>query len=331
MKSAGETGGIQRARGWKIPGAITKNVLLDPGIVYTLADVLLFAGTNMVGFGAMAGAMGIAMGLKTLAVVQPSFLRKYPKLSRFAFDDRTPLRINSIALVIVGVAAVATGAFLPAAASFLFAMANFRLAESISRREKTIRHRDPAQKISVGEMAKVFFLRPEFYLNAGFVCAGLMAGGAALYVLPVVIAAFGIGMRNAMKEKPEHEGHPKLLTAAAAGAFAFIGYGNAHGLIAVAHAINAVVLVEMERRVTEGGHRAILKDLADRAISVPGEGIRVAGELSQHPVRWTQKVQQAALPPARQLSSAFRKIAAGNKPANQNEMPDKKKTQGPGL
>ena len=103
--------------------------------------------------------------------------------------------------------------------------------------------------------------RPDMYLNAGFALAGLMAGGAALFILPVVAVAFVVGMKNTLQNRPEHTMHPKLITASAAGLFTGIGHSSGHGLIAAAHALNTVVLVEMERRITPGGGKQIIKDV----------------------------------------------------------------------
>jgi hypothetical protein len=210
-------------------------------------------------------ATGIAAGLRTLSILKPSFLQKHPKLAKIVFDDRTPLRAGGLALLVVGGAALATGAFLPAAASILFAVANFRLAESISKKAHNQAQVDPPPRLTkpnAAEITAVMLKRPEIYLNAGFACAGLMAGGGALFILPVVATAFGVGMHNALKEKPEYAGHPKIITASAAAVFSAIGYANGHTLIAAAHAINAVSLVEMERRVTPGGMKQIVKDMA---------------------------------------------------------------------
>lgn len=262
---------MPKPTGWQVPVALTKGVILDPGLVYTSADVLLFAGTNPVGFGAMLTATGIAAGLKTTAVMQPKFLDKHPRLKAFIHDDRTPLRAGAVALVVVAGAAFAGGLMLPAAASLLFAVANYRLAESISKKH----HEDEARKAAENagkprnkgkEFAKALFTRPDLYLNSGFACAGLMAGGASLFVLPLVALAFGVSIRNALKGKPEHAGHPKMITGTAAGVFTGIGYANHHGLIAAAHALNTIVLFEMERRVTPGGYKQIAKDMAESTL-----------------------------------------------------------------
>ncbi len=265
MVATGPKQDIPKATGWQIPGAITKHVVLDPGIAYTTADVLLFAGTNPVGLGAMLTATGVAATLKTAAVLQPSFLDKHPKVKKLVFDDRTPLRAGGLALLVVAGATVASGAWIPAAASFLFAIANFKLAQSISKNHGEEKEK-PKEAPKKGferfvQITKTMFKRPELYLNTGFALAGLMAGGAALFILPVVAVAFAVGIRNAVKDRPEHDGHPKLITATAAGLFAGIGHNNGHGLIAAAHALNSVVLAEMERRVTPGGAKQMIKDI----------------------------------------------------------------------
>ncbi|MEZ0223389.1 MAG: hypothetical protein ACAH83_02460 [Alphaproteobacteria bacterium] len=310
-----------RATGWKIPGAILGGVVLDPGIVYTSADVLMFAGTNTTGLVAMLAATGIAASLRTMSILKPTFLEKYPKITAIAFDDRTPLRAGGLALLVVGGAAVSTGAMLPAAASFLFAAANFRLAESISKKadNQQVNPSPRLTKPSAAEMTAVFIKRPELYLNAGFACAGLMAGGAALFVLPVVGAAFAVGMKNALQEKPEYAGHPKIITATAAAVFAAIGYANGHGLIAAAHAINAAVLVEMERRVTPGGMLQIAKDMAG-TVGRLFTGKKPPSLPQKRPVPELQHAQSKPFMDGKQLMFTFKEFSMPQQAAaNQND------------
>ena len=175
-----------------------------------------------------------------------------------------------MALLVVGGASVITGAVLPAVSGFLLAVGNFRLAQSISdaneakkaaalRKEQGIEEPEeevaPQKKSFIKRLAHIGELavkRPDLYINAGFAAAGLMAGGAALFVLPIVAISFGVSMRNILKEEAEHRGHPKAITAGAAYTFAGIGALEGHGLIAIAHAINASVLADAERRVTPG-------------------------------------------------------------------------------
>lgn len=289
MVAAGPKEKIDKPEGWEIPGAITKHVVLDPGIAYTTADVLMFAGTNPVGLGAMLTATGIAATLKTAAVLQPTWLDKHPRFKEFVFDDRTPLRAGALALLVVAGATVASGAWLPAAASFLFAAANFTLAESISKKHIADVKDKPAALPKKGharaaEIVVTMFKRPDIYLNAGFALAGLMAGGAALFILPVVAVAFVVGVKNSIQNRPEHEGHPKLLTAGAAGAFAGIGHANGHGLIAGAHLLNAVVLAEMERRITPGGAKQIFKNIVTAPLKLFGYGRDKAVVVEQKPL-----------------------------------------------
>lgn len=277
MAAAGPSQPIEKATGWKIPGALTKHVILDPGIAYATADVLLFAGTNPVGLAAMLAATGMAATFKTAAVLQPGFIDRHPKLKKVVQDDRTPLRAAGLALFVVAGMAIATGAWLPAAASALFAMANIRLAESISSNRKAdVPQDEKDKKLTFKKVATLFFKRPEFYLSAGFACAGLMAGGASLIMLPIVGASFAIGMRNAIKGLPEHNGHPKLVTASAAGVFTAVGHANGHGLISAAHLLNTIVLAEMERRVTPGGAKQIFKNIGEavsRVVKAPFRGL----------------------------------------------------------
>lgn len=261
------------------PKTFVTDIALDPGIVYSVADALLFAKTNPVGFIACLGATGAAVTLKTLGVTQPKYLTKYSKLTEIALDSRTPLRCSALALLVVGGASVATGAVLPAVSGFMLAIGNFRLAQSISdamdaKKEAALRKEQdieapaseapaPQKKnvlqrlLHIGELAAK---RPDLYINTGFAAAGLMAGGAALFVLPIVAVSFGVSMRNILKEEAEYRGHPKAITAGAAYTFAGIGAIEGHGLIALAHAINASVLADAERRVTPGGIPAIIQD-----------------------------------------------------------------------
>ncbi|MDP2204726.1 MAG: hypothetical protein Q8K65_00290 [Alphaproteobacteria bacterium] len=265
------------------PRSFVKDVALDPGIVFGVADVLLFAKTNPVGFIACLSATGISVGLKTLHLAQPKFLQNYTRLAEIAGDSRTALRASGMALLVVGGAAVTGGAFLPATAGFLLAVGNFRLAQSLSdamdahklrqQKEKDkkaalesgalIVEDAPAPVVKINwqqktaQIATLSVKRPDLYINAGFACAGLMAGGAALFVLPVVAVAFVVSMKNIVQNKPEHIGHPKMMTAAAGFTFAGIGVAEGHGMIAAAHAINASILSDAERRVTPGGIRAI--------------------------------------------------------------------------
>ena len=322
--SSSTSSSLPPARGWQIPVALVRHVALDPGIIYTAADILLFAGTNTVGLGATIAATGLAAGLKTLSVLQPDFLRRFPKITAIAFDDRTPLRAGALSLLVVGGAALSGGALLPAAASFLFAAANFRMAESISKHHKEEAKKAlEAKKPDASDITLMLVKRPDLYLNAGFACAGLMAGGAALFVLPVVATAFGISMHNAITGKPEHAGHPKLITAASGATFAAIGHSNGHGLIAVAHAMNAGVLLEIERRVTPGGFMQIGKDFGNSALKIFG--------VKKAPIAApADPVQQSAPAPQAQtfrlsdvsLNSIFgffaRPLVAAPLPANEN-------------
>lgn len=307
---------IPRPTGWKIPGALTRHVVLDPGLAYTAADTLLFLGTNIVGAVSMVSAIAIATALKTISVLQPQFLDKHPRIKELANDDRVPLRAGGLAMLLVTGATLATGAWLPAAASFFFAIANFGLAESASKKhidaenEKAAAHKTQ----SMTEKAVALLKRPDIYLNVGFGLAGLMAGGASMMILPLVGAAFVLGAKNTMQGKPEYAGHPKLLTATAAVLFAGIGVATGHGLIAAAHLINGIALGEMERRMTPGGLPQILRDIKG---SVTGAMGALFGRKPAAPVAAPMipvpdmpiPVASAPLPPRNTLQQAFEPVA----------------------
>lgn len=271
---------IAKPKPHQIPGALTRHVILDPGMAYIAADAMMFWGTNPVGMVAMAGAVGIAGALKAITVLQPKFAEKYPKVMQLAQDDRVPLRAGGLAMLLVTGATIATGAWLPAAASFFFAVANFGLAESASKRhiEQDRELAKPHAPLTLAQKATTLFKRPDIYLNIGFGLAGLMTGGAAMAILPLVGAAFVMGTRNTFAGKPEYAGHPKLITGAAAALFAGIGFMNGHGLIAAAHLVNALVLGEMERRMTPGGFKQIMKDIGGGIAGVFGRKPKAAPE-----------------------------------------------------
>lgn len=303
---------IPRPTGWKIPGALTRHVALDPGLAYTAADTLLFLGTNIVGAVSMVSAIAIATALKTISVLQPQFLDKHPKIKELANDDRVPLRAGGLAMLLVTGATVATGAWLPAAASFFFAIANFGLAESASKQhidaenEKTAAHKTQ----SMAEKAVALLKRPDIYLNVGFGLAGLMAGGASMMILPLVGAAFVLGAKNTMQGKPEYAGHPKLLTATAAVLFAGIGFATGHGLIAAAHLINGIALGEMERRMTPGGLPQILRDIKTSIGSLFGRKPAAPVAAPVMPVPdMPIPVAAAPLPPRNTLQQSFEPAA----------------------
>lgn len=267
------------------PRTFVKDVALDSGILFGVADVLLFAKTNPVGFIACLSATGLSVGFKTLHLAQPKFLQNYTKLAEIAGDSRTALRVSGLALLTVCGASIATGAVLPAATGFLLAVGNFRLAQSLSdamEAHKLFKQREqekkaalesgilivenaPAQEVAAKmnwhqktlQIATLSVKRPDLYINAGFAGAGLMAGGAALFVLPVVAVSFAVSMRNIVRALPEHNGHPKLMSSGASAGFAGIGGLEGQGLIAAAHILNMAVIADAEKQVTPGGWRQI--------------------------------------------------------------------------
>ena len=241
---------------------ITKEVITDPGVGFGVRNVLLFAaGTNTLGLGACIVAAGVTAATKTLALAKPRLAQKFPKLLNALSDSRTPLHAISAALLFVGGAALLKGAFLPAATSILFALGNFRIAASISDRllKKSDVVTDKKQPF-VKRLLNLLIKRPDLYINAGSVCAGVMAGGAALWVIPVVAVALGIALYNVWNQKPEYTGYPKAINAGATVIFSGIGIANGNFLIAASHALGAAVLFNVECRITPGGFRQIMHD-----------------------------------------------------------------------
>lgn len=227
---------------------IIREVITDPGVGYSVVNSILFASSaNAWGLGACLVATGVAVISKILS------LQKNSTVPRVFLDGRTPLRVSSLALLLVGGMALFNGDMLPAVTSAFFAAANFRIAESILRAEQKQRdHR---------KLAKVIFQRPDFYINAGFACAGLMAGGSAFWVFPVVAASLWIATRSVLQGKPEHTGHPKVVSAGAALIFSAIGFTSGNFWPAVSHILSALVLLNIESRVTPGGFRQVLRDV----------------------------------------------------------------------
>lgn len=325
-------------RGIRLPFVLTKKVVTDPGIIYTGADALLFATTNIIGFAACMSAVGAAAVLKSLDVAQPRFLTRHPKVAAIAFDDRTPLRSGALALLVVGGAALGGGALLPAAASFFLSAANFAMAESITRQDhnKPTADFSPRKKADKPSVMSLLFKRPDLYLNTGFALAGLMAGGAALFVLPLVATAFGVGLSNVIKGRPEHAGHPKMITSMAAIAFAAIGFAGGHGLIAAAHLVNAAVIAEFERRVTPGG--SMFKVVKESLGTLAGLLLPGRAERKQAPEPVIEQMTDVASAPSRFSTQRLRRFFGGSavrpqplpqQPANTNE--PEKKQQGQSL
>lgn len=97
MAASGPSQPIEKATGWKIPGALTKHVILDPGIAYATADVLLFAGTNPVGLAAMLTATGMAATFKTVAAPVPVPVATAPVTAlespKVVFNQQAPVII----------------------------------------------------------------------------------------------------------------------------------------------------------------------------------------------------------------------------------------------
>ncbi|TNE29997.1 MAG: hypothetical protein EP349_05875 [Alphaproteobacteria bacterium] len=303
------------SNGEKNLGRVTQEVVTDPGVGFGVRNALLFAANaNAVGLGATLIAASIATITKTLSVMQPEFLKKRPNLDRITRDSRTPLQAIALSLLVVGVTSLAMGAFLPAATSLLFAVANFNSAESIAARMRA--EKFPDKKTDHGKGFKKFmnltFKRPDLYINVGTALSGLMAGGAAWIAFPAIALAFGISMYNAMNNKQECNGHPKIISAMATTVFAGIGFATGNFLPAISHLIGAGVLVNIESRVTPGGIRQVLKDIGNGIKSAVTPKKQALPSATIPAPKMSQ--DKTTVPSAGKLSQEF---SAAPKPANQ--------------
>ncbi len=242
---------------------LVKEVATDPGVGFGVANVLLFVSvTNSLGLAACVLATVVAAVSRAVCVEPNIFLNRYPRLLEILADGRTPLRVNALSLLVVGGVALAAGALLPAVTSVFFAIANYWIAESISR---ALRNIDDVAVVSrlpaLQRLAHLIFKRADFYICTGMSLSGLMAGGAALWIFPLVALAFALMLRNAWQEKPEHQGHPKVLAATARFIFALIGFASGNISAALSHVLGTYVMLDIEARITPGGARQVMQDM----------------------------------------------------------------------
>lgn len=291
-------------------GQVSKEVVTDPGVGFGVRNALLFAAnTNMVGLTSTIIAATIATGAKILSQTKPAFLERHPDIARVVKDGRTPLQAIGLSLLVVGGAAFAMGAWLPAATSFLFAVANFRNAESIAARLRAGKGEvkdTPQEGSRLKKLALLTLKRPDLYINLGFAASGLMSGGLAWIAFPVIAAAFGISMRNAMQEMPEYKTHPKAISSAAGLVFAGIGFATGNVWPAISHLIGSAVLFNIETRVTPGGMKQVLKDIGSGVASLFGGGSK---QKQEEPAPQTPRLDEVLKAPAiarpGELSASF--------------------------
>jgi hypothetical protein len=245
---------------------VAKEVATDPGVGFNVVASILFAGGNPVGLVACLVATGLSGASKVLALKQPKFLKQHPKLAQIISDNRTPLRVCGLALLLTAGAALATGALLPAAASAIFSIGNFKIAESISAtiKEGSGGHDKEAKqdksRPSLKKLASLALKGPSLYISLGLALAGLMAGGASLVVLPVVATALAVSLNNGLKNKGESAGHPTAINAGATAVFAAVGVASGNLLPAIAFLLNTMILLNVEARVTKGGFSQVLNE-----------------------------------------------------------------------
>lgn len=232
---------------------LTKEIFTDTGIGFITANIFLFAtSTNALGFYSCIFALVIAVIIKTLSIKKLYFIDE----ESFIFDPRLTLWITCVVLMIVAVGSILHTYFLAALASCFFAISNFMIAESLS---KSVEDEEEENSFSA-----LLFKRPDLYLNIGTIMACLLAGAQAVFLIPLLIAALCISLRNDWLQMPEYYLHPKLLVALSSAISVSIGIFNKNFLVAIAHIIIAIIFISIEIRITNGGIEQILKDLKIR-------------------------------------------------------------------
>ncbi|MFH1159070.1 MAG: hypothetical protein V1721_09385 [Pseudomonadota bacterium] len=250
----------------KSKGAIAKEVLTDQGVNYNAADTLLFAAsTNLWGIAMCLTALGVSALSKGLAVSDTNIVKKDSWLGKTLLDPKTPLMTNAATLAVIGAVAVASGSWIPAAVSLLWIITDYRLAQSIENakreKEKTAQNGEKQEKPGFRRTLSLLFKRPDMYLYGGNAVAGLLAGGAAIWMFPVIAFAGAIAFKNAVQNKPEHKWHPKIVFAIVDAGIAGIGIASGNWLPALAHVMYGGVMLKTECDITPGGGRQILRDV----------------------------------------------------------------------
>jgi len=254
----------------KSKGTILKEVLIDPGVDYNVGAMILFAAyTNVIGFIACSIALGISIVSKVLALSDTGFAKKYPRFCKILLDPKTPLLTNAAALAIISAVAFINEAWLPAASSFLWAVGDIRIAQSIEKanhdNEKKAslygEYNEKQEQIQLKRTLALIFKRGDIYINGAACLSGLLAGGWAVLSIPILTLATAISLKNAIQNKPEYAGHPKIISAFAKSITTTVGIISGNWLPAIAFAIFAGIFVNVECKITPGGGRQILRDI----------------------------------------------------------------------
>lgn len=260
-------------------GKILKEVLTDIGVDFNIADTILFAaGTNVLGMTACLTALGVSALSKMLSVSRTGFAVNYPRLAQIILDSKTPLLTNVAAMVTLGAVALAKGDWIPALSGFVFAVGDLRLAQSLESAALDKKN-GAARSDNNGENGtqsifrrslSLLVKRSDIYFSAGFAISGLMAGGAAIWAMPVIAVATAVALKNAVQNKPEYAGHPKIISALARSVTVGAGIAAGNWLPTIAYIIYAVLLVDVECKITPGGGRQILRDIKTGVMDLCG-------------------------------------------------------------
>ena len=89
-------------------------------------------------------------------------------------------------------------------------------------------------------------------------------------MFPLIATAGAVAFRNAVQNKPEYKGHPKIIIALIGGFNLAVGVANGNLLPATAYALYASVAINVERKITPGGGRQILRDIKGGFVNLFG-------------------------------------------------------------
>lgn len=227
--------------------------------------------------------------IKVLQVAHPAFMQKDNLFTRIVKDSRTPLRLLGLSMLTVMSATLVQNAadlwsvtsslsefiskgwistVLPAIASGAYSICNFRFAAAIG----AAKDRDNASRASPGLAAeknmgrmKLMALRPETYMSIGTIALGLTTGGASLLCLPLLISGYTIALKNIIRKREPHVGHPNMHFVGVRCILSGVGFAAANPSIGIAYLISMGYLVRIEGLITPGGFKQVVRDMKEDA------------------------------------------------------------------
>lgn len=221
-------------------------ILSDTGFGFSLASMLFYAGTNMMGFALTLIALAMIAYVKLQA--------EHATAKAWVRDPRTPLRIAGVSLLLVAASIVLealvgtaeasslqTGVFtaaLPLAPLFsaiCFGTANILFARQVA---------------SDARQAPPMLRHPETYIFLGYVAIGFTSGAASIYALPIVALGFAVTWHNYRANKPVYTRHPLLIYALAETVFATVALMEGNPAIFTGCAVCTIYLLRLDTLLT---------------------------------------------------------------------------------